>query len=170
MIFSFFNEKKFLEVEFYSNEFKRTFRFLLQDKIDKIKYDELKKQLQSMPYYFHIRFTDQILWNSQIMMSFEKLQLKIKKYALEKNKSEIVKFKTKLEFIFDFYGDNNGWIVISSFIENNKLTNNLAVRNLSNSTKSAIAMFNLFFEAIQSLEPSLELNIDDDMKSYKILF
>lgn len=148
-----------------------------------------------MPYYFHIRFTDEILLNSQMMMSFEKLKLKIKKYALKKNKHEIVKFKTlldqhkikyftvdkhiklfyrepktRLEFIFDFYGDSNGWNVISSFIENNKLTNNLAVRNLSNSIQPADKMFNFFFKAIQSLEPSIELSCEDDIKSYKILF
>lgn len=54
MQFSFFNEKKFLEVEFYSNEFKRTFRFLLQDKIDKTKYDELKKKNYSQCHIIFI--------------------------------------------------------------------------------------------------------------------
>ena len=195
MNFSFFNEKKFLEVEFYSSKQSRTFRLLLKDKISKKEYDKLKNELESMPFYFLIRFTDEILWNSQMMSSFDKLKLKIKKYALEKDEHEIDKFKkllrqhkikyftvderiklfyrdpkSKIEFVFNFHGDSKGWNVISSYIKNNELSDNLAVRNLSNSARPAHKMFDFFNEAIRTLEPSLELSCEDELKSYKILF
>ena len=191
MTFSFFEPKQFLEVEFYSNKMNRTFRLLLQDKITKTKYDELK----ALPFYIHIRFTDQVLLNAQPVLSIDKIKLKIKKYAIARDEHEIVKFErllklheikyfkidnhikliyrepeTKNEFVFDFYDDCRGWNVISAFIENNQLSTNLSVRLLSNSARPADKMFDILKDAVKELELALEVSRDDIMKSYKTIF